>query len=99
MKAHALTPYQQTIFELSERIVRAQQPIRVLDALKWDSAIQQDFFANKFQKLPAVTKDYYQRNPLPYTPEEKAAEFYEIEHDIKRLLGQFSTVGNIMLRM
>ncbi len=98
-KVTALTPYQQTIFELSERIVKAQQPIRVLDALKWDAEIQKDFFAHKFKKLPAVTKDYYQKNPLPYKPDEKAAEFYDIEHDIKRLLGQFSTVGNIMLRM
>jgi len=99
MKARTLTPYQQTIFELSERIVKAQQPIRVLDALKWGSDIQQDFFAHKFKKLPNITKDYYQKNPLPYKPEEKAEEFYEIEHDIKRLLGQFSNVGNIMLRM
>jgi uncharacterized protein (TIGR02421 family) len=98
-KASALTPYQQTVFELSERLVKAQQPIRVLDALKWGAEIQKDFFANKFKKLPAVTKEYYQKNPLPYKPDEKAAEFYEIEHDIKRLLGQFSTVGNIMLRM
>lgn len=99
MKARALTPYQQTIFELSERIVKAQQPIRVLDALKWDNEIQKDFFEHKFKKLPKVTKEYYLKNPLPYTPEDKAAEFYQIEHDIKRLLGQFSTVGNIMLRM
>lgn len=98
-KARTLTPYQQTILELSERIVRAQQPIRVLDAIKWGPEIQEDFFSHKFKKLPAVTKDYYKNNPLPYSPEDKAAEFYQIEHDIKRMLGQFSTVGNIMLRM
>jgi uncharacterized protein (TIGR02421 family) len=99
MKPKALTPYQQTVRELSERIVKAQQPIRVLDALKWNQAIQQDFFANGCQKLPAVTLEYYQKNPLPYDPNVKSAEFYTIERDIRRLLGQFSTVGNIMLRM
>ena len=47
-----LTDYQQVIHELSERIVVAQKPIRVLDALKWSSKIQEDFFKHKFKKLP-----------------------------------------------
>lgn len=99
MKTSGLTPYQQTIRNLSDRIVKAQQPIRVLDAIKWDNAIQQEFFSYKGEKLPAINKEYYLAHPLPYDPEEKRAEFYEIERDIRRQLGQFSTVGNIMLRM
>jgi uncharacterized protein (TIGR02421 family) len=99
MKPKALTPYQQTIRELSDRIVKAQQPIRVLDSIKWDISIQQDFFENNCAKLPAVTKAYYEKNPLPYNPDEKSVEFYHIERDIRRLLGQFSTVGHIMQRM
>ena len=95
----AFTPYQQTIRDLSERIVRAQQPIRVLDAIKWDSAIQAEFFKNKFKQLPQVTPEYYQQHPVPFDIEQKKIEFYDIERDIHRKLGQFSTVGNIMLRM
>src|SRR5690242_17130364 len=99
IKQKPLTPYQKTVRELSERIVKAQQPIRVLDGIKWGADIQQDFFDHNCSKLPAVTKEYYEKNPLPYNPEELCAEFYHIERDIKRLLGQFSTVGNIMQRM
>jgi len=99
MKHKALSPYQQSVFELSERIVKAQQPIRLLDAIKWDHTIQEAFFANHCEKLPPVTREYYDKNPLPYDPDHKNAEFYEIERDIRRVLGQFSTVGNIMLRM
>lgn len=95
----SFTPYQTTIRNLSERIVRAQQPIRVLDAIKWDPSIQADFFKNRFTKLPAVTPEYYQQFPLPFDSEQKKIEFYDIERDIHRQLGQFSTVGNIMLRM
>ena len=95
-----MTEYQQTVFELSNRLVKAQQPIRVLDALKWDASVQEDFFKHKAQKLPLINRDYYQqKNPLVFDPLQKNIEFYDIERDIKRLLGQFSTVGNIMLRM
>ncbi len=94
-----LDSYQQTIRDLSERLVKAQQPIRVLDAIKWDPNIQIEFFKNKFKKLPAITKEYYQQNVLPFDVEQKKVEFYDIERDIHRQLGQFSTVGNIMLRM
>jgi uncharacterized protein (TIGR02421 family) len=98
-KPKALTAYQKTVLELSERLVKAQQPIRVLDAIKWDASIQQGFFEYNCSKLPAVTKEYYQKYPLPFNPDEKVAEFYQIDKDIRRLLGQFNTVGNIMQRM
>lgn len=99
-KAPSLTPYQQTVRDLSERLVKAQQPIRVLDAIKWGPEIQEAFFEAKCKKLPPVNKDYYfTKNPLNFEPAEKQEEFYAIERDIRRLLGQFSPVGNIMQRM
>jgi uncharacterized protein (TIGR02421 family) len=98
-KKIALTPPQQVIRTLSDRIVAAQKPIRILDAIKWSSDIQADFFKNKFKKLPRVDADYYRRNPLPYDPDYKIEEFYDIEHEIHHALGQFNAVGNIMLRI
>ena len=35
--------YQQTIRSLSDRIVEAQTPIRVLDAIKWDDGVRKAF--------------------------------------------------------
>ena len=99
-KPITLTPYQQTVHELSERLVKAQRPIRVLDAIKWGNDIQEEFFKSKCKKLPKVDVEYYQKtNPLPFDPEKKQEEFFDLEHDIRRLLGQFSAVGNIMQRM
>lgn len=95
----SLTPYQQNVRDLSERLVKAQQPIRLLDAIKWDSQVQENFFKHKFKRLPQVDKQYYEQNPLPFDPSKKNEEFYDIERDIRRQLGQFSTVGNIMQRM
>ena len=39
--------YQQTIRALSDRIVAAQTPIRVLDAVKWDDNIRNGFLKAK----------------------------------------------------
>lgn len=95
-----LTDYQSIIHELSERIVAAQKPIRILDALKWDSEIKKQFFKDKFKKLPRVNTEYYlEKNPLQFDPFKKIEEFHEIERSIRRLLGQYSGVGSIMSRM
>ncbi|MEO8401216.1 MAG: flavohemoglobin expression-modulating QEGLA motif protein [Gammaproteobacteria bacterium] len=92
--------YQKVIHELSERLVVAQKPIRVLDAIKWDPEIQEDFFKHKCKKLPAIDTEYYlKKNPLSFDPRQKIEEFHEIERSIRRKLGQYSGVGSIMQRM
>ncbi|HSW71508.1 MAG TPA: flavohemoglobin expression-modulating QEGLA motif protein [Gammaproteobacteria bacterium] len=92
--------YHNTIHELSESIVKAQKPIRILDALKWNSEIKEYFFKHHFKKLPPITEDYYlQKNPLEYDTAKKIEEFREIERNIRRYLGQYSGVGSIMQRM
>ncbi|HEY9881607.1 MAG TPA: tyrosine/phenylalanine carboxypeptidase domain-containing protein, partial [Leptolyngbyaceae cyanobacterium] len=98
-QAVALDSYQQTIRVLSDRIVAAQKPIRLLDAIKWDDAIKAAFFEGNCKEFPPVDQSYYSRNPLSFEPEQKREEFYDIERDIRRQLGQFNSVGNIMLRL
>jgi uncharacterized protein (TIGR02421 family) len=95
----ALTPYEQTIKTLSERLVEAQKPIRILNTLKWDNSIQEYFFSHKFKKLPPIDQAYYEKYPLNFDPRKKTEEFYAIELDIRRKLGQFSGIGGIMRRM
>jgi uncharacterized protein (TIGR02421 family) len=92
----SFTPVQQMIFDLSERIVKAQQPIRILDAIKWDINIKNEFFKHKFRKLPEVDQAYYERNPLGFDPEKKIDEFYIIEHEIKRDLGKYGAASTLM---
>ncbi len=95
-----LEEYSETIRELSEQIVAAQKPIRILDALKWGDEIEKYFFENKFKKLPLIDAEYYQRNnPLNFDPQKKIEEFHQIDRNIRRKLGQYSGVGSIMQRM
>ncbi|MFN7096515.1 MAG: flavohemoglobin expression-modulating QEGLA motif protein [Gammaproteobacteria bacterium] len=93
------TPLQEEVFTLSERIVEAQRPIRVLDALKWDAEIRDKFLAKKGKELPQITHEYYQQKPLSFDPELKKQEFYAIERDIRKKLGQYTGAGTIMERM
>ena len=95
----SLDAYQQTIRDLSDRLVEAQRPIRILDAIKWDNAVQEDFFAKQFKELPQVNRDYYAKRPLDFDPAEYRQRFQELSHDIQRHLGQFNPVGVIMRRM
>ncbi|AYC32018.1 flavohemoglobin expression-modulating QEGLA motif protein [Pseudomonas cavernae] len=94
-----LDEYQLTIRTLSDRLVEAQTPIRVLDAVKWDDNIRQDFLKHKGKEPPAVDRAYYESRPLAFDPGAKKLEFQNIERDITRQLGQFSPVGQIMRRM
>ena len=94
-----LDDYQLTVRALSDRIVEAQTPIRILDAVKWDDSIRQAFFDGQCKHLPQVDQAYYQARPLAFDGEAKKREFQEIERDITRQLGQFNPVGQIMRRM
>ena len=91
--------YQQTIRILSDRIVLAQTPIRILDAVKWDDSIRKGFLKAKGKEMPAVDRDYYLNRPLSFDSSKVKLEFQNIERDITRQLGQFNPVGQIMRRM
>lgn len=86
------------IQELSQRIVDAQRDIRILDAIKWDDSIRQDFFNNKAKCLPAVDKSYYENRPLPFDAHEKQETFRLILRDTQNQLGQYSPITRLIKR-
>ncbi len=94
-----LDDYQRIVRDLSDRIVEAQTPVRVLDAVKWDENTRQGFFAAKGRELPQIDRAYYEGRPLAFDSSAKKQEFQDIERDITRQLGQFNPVGQIMRRM
>ena len=52
-----LSPYESMVRTLSDRLVEAQRPIRILDAIKWDDDVERAFFARGGRELPSVTRD------------------------------------------
>lgn len=97
--ARSLSTYEELIRSLSDRLVEAQRPIRILDAIKWDDDIERAFFAAGCRELPPVTRDYYLSRSLPFDLENKRLEFLAIERDIRHRLGKYNAAGQIMTRM
>lgn len=88
--------YKEKVRRLSNRIVDAQKPIRVLNAIKWDPQIEIEFFKNGALELPKVGPEYYTGVALDFDPYSKSLELMTIENDIKRQLGQEDDLGKLM---
>ena len=92
--------YLELVRELSDRIVEAQRPIRILDGIKWSSNERSDFFASGCKAMPCVDMAYYQRkNPLEFDPSAARNVFHQIDRDIVRKLGQLNPLATIMRRI
>lgn len=86
------------IQDLSRRIVEAQNQIRILDSIKWDDSIKQEFFRNKARNLPPVDQNYYQNRPLPFNAHDKQEEFRLILRDAQNQLGQYTPITRLIKR-
>lgn len=86
------------IKDLSKRLIEAQRAIRILESVKWDASIKQDFFKHKAKKLPNVDQAYYQRYPLPFDLATKIDEFRTLFRDTQNQLGEFSAITRLMKR-
>lgn len=89
----------ETIKELSEEFIAIQRPIRILDSIKWDDSIKQEFFKNKCKELPKIQPDYYEQKGISYNIMDKYAEFEDLELKVINKLGKFSSLTQILQRM
>ncbi|MES2855431.1 MAG: flavohemoglobin expression-modulating QEGLA motif protein, partial [Bdellovibrionota bacterium] len=80
-------------------IVEAQKPIRVLDSVKWEPWVEEDFFQGKGKRLPKVDANYYDRAPLEFDAKKKIDDLNEIRDDVVRILGDDDDIGNILKKM
>ncbi len=88
--------YKEKVATLAQRVVEAQRPIRVLNALVWPADVAERFFARRCKELPEVTRDHYQAIPLGFDPASKTEEFREIERDATRELGSDDAIGAML---
>jgi uncharacterized protein (TIGR02421 family) len=99
-KTSQLQSYQETIRNLSERIVEAQRPIRVLDALRIPARIMESISASNYRELPSLTAaDYRAHAPLGYDPLKKQEELREIILDIERELSHQDPLRHLLVHM
>jgi uncharacterized protein (TIGR02421 family) len=94
----SLTSRQSQIRLLSDRLVDAQRPLRILEAIHWQPDVEEQFFARNCRELPPMTRKGYERNPLPFDRRPKLRELRELEHDICRQLGHANACSQMMLQ-
>lgn len=90
--------YKEQIAQLAQRIVDAQRPIRVLQAIRWDNSVEEQFVKSKWRELPKVDQASYDAIDLGFDPKPKAEEFEEIARDVDRELGETDAIGSILTR-
>jgi uncharacterized protein (TIGR02421 family) len=89
--------YKEQVARLASRIVEAQRPIRILNAIKWEAQHEERFFKSRFREVPNVTPEAYASIELGFEPRAKAEEFEEIARDIEGDLGPDDDIGRILL--
>ncbi len=90
------TTYKEKVKALSDRIVDVQRPIRVLDAIKWPTSVDDAFRKSGFKELPKMSADSYQNISLGFDPNQKLSEFETLIQDIDRTLGSEDEIADKM---
>lgn len=90
------TTYKEKIHRYSERIVQAQRPIRILDAIKWPASVEEDLIKSKYQEIPDIGPDYYSTLELGFEPIKKRDELADIIVEIRRDLGSDDPLARLL---
>ncbi len=90
------TTYKEKIKRLSQSIVEAQRPIRILDAIKWDASFEQALKKSKFKQMPQIGPDYYAGLDLGYDPYAKMEELQTLAQEITSSLGEGDPIGQLL---
>lgn len=84
--------YKEILAGLAQRVLDAQRPIRILQALRWDADVEEEFFRDGARELPKVTYS----PDLGFDPEAKVREIDGILRDADRELGKHDRLGDIL---
>lgn len=84
--------YKEILATLAQRVLDAQRPIRILQTLRWDADVEEQFFRGKQRELPRVTYS----GDLGFDPEAKIRELDAILADADRDLGKHDRLGDIL---
>jgi len=84
--------YKEILAGLAQRVLDAQRPIRILQALRWTPEVEEQFLRSRQRELPRVTY----ADDLGFDPGAKLREFEEILRDAERELGKRDRLGQIL---
>ena len=88
--------YKERLAALAQRVVEAQRPVKVLDAIKWSPEIFEQFRDSGWREMPKLTLDDYVRTELGYDPDAVHAEFRDIEAAVLQEFGPDDGIARIL---
>ncbi len=88
--------YKERLAHFAQRLVEAQQPIRLLDHIKWPVRVFEAYRDSNFKEPPHVGVEFYQERNLGYDLEKKKEELRTIQIDVERVLGKEDAIGRIL---
>lgn len=86
--------YKEILAKLSQRVLEAQRPIRILQALRWPADVEETFLRTNLRDLPQVRYD----PDLGFDPRAKREELEGILRDIHGELGPNDALGGILAK-
>ena len=88
--------YEETVRALSDAIVDAQGPMRILNAIKWDDDVRDAFFAADCRQQPAIDAEWYASRDLGFDLDAARDHFLDIELRINQSLGTTSPLAQLL---
>ena len=92
------TTYKEKVKRLSELLVDAQRPIRILDAIKWPVGVEDLLRKSKFKDMPKIDRAYYESQSLGFNPKDKIDEFDRIMAEVRSGLGDEDDLGRMIIK-
>jgi uncharacterized protein (TIGR02421 family) len=84
--------YKEVLAKLAQRLIDAQRPMRILNALRWPNRVEAEFLRNKARELPAPEYEL----DLGFDPDAKERELVDILKDIDKELGDKDPLARIL---
>jgi uncharacterized protein (TIGR02421 family) len=88
--------YKERVAQIAQRIVEAQRPVRVLNAIKWTPDVFERFQKSGWREMPHIGPDEYDKIVLGFDPRAKIEEFRAIEESVSTEIGSGDAIGRIL---
>lgn len=85
--------YKEILAKLAQRLIDAQRPIRILNALRWPLRVEEQFVKAKSRELPVVEYD----PDLGFDTDLVKRELVDLAKDVERELGEGDALGRMVI--
>lgn len=88
--------YKEQVATLAQRLVEAQKPIRILQALRWEPSLEEAFRRSKYRELPKIGPEEYAHIDLGFDARAKIEELEGIMAATEAELGRKDAIGQLL---